>query len=95
MVHVRVAVLLVFLISCKGPQTISGDIDPFHYTSQKVIHPSKGAVVCAHPLASRAGLLMMKKGGNAFDAAVATQFALAVDYPGAGNIGGGGFMVAR
>ena len=95
MVHVRVAVLLVFVISCKGPQTISGDIDPFHYTSQKVIHPSKGAVVCAHPLASRAGLLMMKKGGNAFDAAVATQFALAVVYPGAGNIGGGGFMVAR
>ena len=95
MVHVRVAVLLVFLISCKGPQTISGDIDPFHYTSQKVIHPSKGAVVCAHPLASRAGLLMMTKGGNAFDAAVATQFALAVVYPGAGNIGGGGFMVAR
>ena len=95
MVHVRVAVLLVFLISCKGPQTISGDIDPFHYTSQKAIHPSKGAVVCAHPLASRAGLLMMKKGGNAFDAAVATQFALAVVYPGAGNIGGGGFMVAR
>jgi gamma-glutamyltranspeptidase/glutathione hydrolase len=95
MVHVRFAVLLVFLISCKGPQTISGDIDPFHYTSQKVIHPSKGAVVCAHPLASRAGLLMMKKGGNAFDAAVATQFALAVVYPGAGNIGGGGFMVAR
>ena len=95
MVHVRFAVLLVFLISCKGPQTISGDIDPFHYTSQKAIHPSKGAVVCAHPLASRAGLLMMKKGGNAFDAAVATQFALAVVYPGAGNIGGGGFMVAR
>ena len=95
MVHVRVAVLLVFVISCKGPQTISGDIDPFHYTSQKAIHPSKGAVVCAHPLASRAGLLMMKKGGNAFDAAVATQFALAVVYPGAGNIGGGGFMVAR
>lgn len=70
-------------------------IDSRGYTVQKKVNCSKGAVVSAHPLASMAGLSMLKKSGNAFDAAIATQLALAVVYPGAGNIGGGGFMVAH
>ncbi len=72
-------------------QTINGK----SYTIQKKISCSKGAVVSAHPLASLVGVYILKKGGNAIDAAIATQLALAVVYPGAGNIGGGGFMVAH
>ncbi len=60
----------------------------------KEIHTkNKGLVVSAHPLASEAGAQVMKMGGNAYDAVIATQYALAVVYPQAGNIGGGGFLV--
>ncbi len=65
------------------------------YTINKKFEGNNGAVVSAHPLASQAGLQMLKQGGNAVDAAIATQLALAVVYPGAGNLGGGGFMVAH
>ncbi len=70
-------------------------IDPYKYTTVKKASYQKAAVSSAHPLASEVGTLIMKQGGNAFDAAIATQLALAVVYPAAGNLGGGGFLLAR
>ncbi len=76
--------LLLIFLSCNGPVPL-----------QRGLVTDKAMVVSAHPLASAIGSEIMQKGGNAIDAAIAVEFALAVVYPRAGNIGGGGFMVLR
>ncbi|MDD5151537.1 MAG: gamma-glutamyltransferase [Flavobacterium sp.] len=68
---------------------------PIKTWSQTGLVTQKAMVVSAREEASKIGVEIMKKGGNAFDAMVATELALAVAYPYAGNIGGGGFMVFR
>lgn len=87
----------IFILFTSSPaadaQTRQPGFNPFQYEINKTAEGSKGAVVSAHPLASEVGLQILRSGGNAVDAAIAVQLALAVVYPGAGNIGGGGFMV--
>ena len=66
------------------------------FNSKAIVHPEvgkDGMVVSQHYLATNAGHLILKKGGNAYDASIAVAFALAVVLPRAGNIGGGGFMI--
>lgn len=65
------------------------------YNIQKSTLADSAIVSTAHPLASEVGLAVLRDGGNAIDAAVAVHLALAVVYPAAGNIGGGGFLVYR
>jgi len=65
------------------------------FASTQPVHAAHAIVVSVHELASQAGVQIMRAGGNAVDAAVATGFALAVVHPAAGNLGGGGFMLLR
>ncbi len=90
--HSKFAILLSFclfnlVVLCNG--------DTANAASARPVKAKHGMVVSSQRIASEVGVAMLKAGGNAVDAAVATGFALAVVHPSAGNIGGGGFMVIR
>src|SRR5690606_25690029 len=87
------SLLSIFFLAFGCGQNNRIQIDAYDYDITKKVTVPHAAVVSAHPLASEVGLAILRKGGNAVDAAIATQFALAVVYPNAGNLGGGGFLV--
>jgi len=88
---------VLFFLSCGVLVTNAQKlkINAFKYAITKNIICKNGAVVSAHALASQVGVSILQQGGNAIDAAIAVQLTLAVVYPDAGNIGGGGFMIAH
>jgi gamma-glutamyltranspeptidase/glutathione hydrolase len=84
--HAAILFTMVFAACLSFKQVDAGE---------KAIEHRNGVVVAVSEPGAEAGLAILKQGGNAVDAAVATAFALAVAHPSAGNIGGGGFMVVH
>ena len=95
-----IVILFIWLLGCK-PSSNQNTVAPKQETVDYFSNRNHGVigdsamVVSAHPEASKVGMAILQQSGNAVDAAIAVQFALAVVYPNAGNIGGGGFMVTR
>ncbi|HEV7881313.1 gamma-glutamyltransferase [Bradyrhizobium sp.] len=88
--------LTLAIIACGSSRAQEGRRSFYTPPAPGMVHPVPGQfgmVVAQEKLAARIGADILRRGGNAVDAAVATGFAMAVTYPRAGNIGGGGFMI--
>ncbi len=92
-VFLLIAATFTSIPTCTSAQ--DGTKDTLQWRGEQPVRATHGMVVSVHHLASDAGLQILRDGGNAVDAAVATGFALAVVHPVAGNLGGGGFLLLR
>jgi gamma-glutamyltranspeptidase/glutathione hydrolase len=91
----RILLPLILMCGLLGSLKAQNKQPAYNFARKPIVAANKAMVVTAHPEATQIGLDILKKGGNATDAAVAVHFALAVCYPTAGNIGGGGFALIR
>lgn len=89
-IYTFIGSLLILFVSCKDVTSHEPSV-----VAKRGVIAKNAMVVSAREEASQIGVAIMKQGGNAFDAMMATEMALAVTYPYAGNLGGGGFMVYR